>query len=506
MPIFSSDFKISDKKPLNEISDITYQFLPESARGTHGTNSEPSGIQSVDGKTLGISLSDKPSMTKFNSGYLNGPIKVLHPDMYPNDSLGYSMLVWFKTHTYYQMGGDMIVKFGASHFVSHTSATLDFTANSDTTNVSGVTFDLVNGDWHCLIMSLDTGGISYLFDESKNGSGILAGGSITNFGASSVEFGALGTHVGMVIRMPNTLTLDQMYTLKRSTQDRFIGMHSVSPFAFSSGSLIINGTLAPPPFPAHTLRFYVANSTLVIENPYNYSWQFTGSSISNPYLETLDSTYHPQPKTDHFQVVRANNNLWTADTGGGFLYTGYIPPASVMKTTGSFTWAVLAKFAVTNSTDQATGSRYTREFADLMGNGTMSTQWHQTTFPNPHTNTFAQMIVSDAGLLGINVMRSPQQLASTYTTHDVNQDNDYHWYAFVKSGSNYNLYVDGVQKGITYTFDYDLDWDTASNVAPDNMVRVGGGYFDKISMDMDVKEARIWESALTATELLVMVV
>ena len=49
MPIFSSDFKISDEKPLDEISDITYQFLPESARGTHGTNSEPSGIQSVDG-------------------------------------------------------------------------------------------------------------------------------------------------------------------------------------------------------------------------------------------------------------------------------------------------------------------------------------------------------------------------------------------------------------------------------------------------------------------------
>ena len=29
MPIFSSDFKISDEKPLDEISDITYQFKPE---------------------------------------------------------------------------------------------------------------------------------------------------------------------------------------------------------------------------------------------------------------------------------------------------------------------------------------------------------------------------------------------------------------------------------------------------------------------------------------------
>ena len=37
MPIFSSDFKISDETPLDEISDITYQFKPESARNAHGT-------------------------------------------------------------------------------------------------------------------------------------------------------------------------------------------------------------------------------------------------------------------------------------------------------------------------------------------------------------------------------------------------------------------------------------------------------------------------------------
>ena len=250
MPIFSSDFKISDEKPLDEISDITYQFTPESARGTHGTNSEPFGIQSVDGKTLGTSLSDKPSMTKFNSQYFPGPINVLHPDVFPKPSSSYSLLVWFRTHTLLNDRFRMIVKHGdhndfaealSGHYISHTNTSLDFTAGPQVaTSVTGLDFTDTSA-WHCIVVSLDSSGITYLVDESKSGTGMLSESQATNVSAADVEFGSSETDIGMVIRMPNALTLDQMYTLKRSTQEPFLGSrYSVCPFSFSSGNLVIN--------------------------------------------------------------------------------------------------------------------------------------------------------------------------------------------------------------------------------------------------------------------------
>ena len=95
--------------------------------------------------------------------------------------------------------------------------------------------------WHCIVVSLDSSGITYLVDETKNGTGMLSESQATNVSAADVEFGSIATDIGMVIRMPNALTLDQMYTLKRSTQEPFLGSRfSVCPFSFSSGSLVIN--------------------------------------------------------------------------------------------------------------------------------------------------------------------------------------------------------------------------------------------------------------------------
>jgi hypothetical protein len=145
----------------------------------------------------------------------------------------------------------MIVKHGdhddfadalEGHYISHTNTSLDFTAGPQVaTSVMGLDFTDTSA-WHCIVVSLDSSGITYLVDETKNGTGMLSESQATNVSASSVEFGSIATDIGMVIRMPNVLTLDQMFTLKRSTQEPFLGSRfSLSPFSFSSGALSVSG-------------------------------------------------------------------------------------------------------------------------------------------------------------------------------------------------------------------------------------------------------------------------
>jgi hypothetical protein len=144
----------------------------------------------------------------------------------------------------------MIVKHGdhndfaealSGHYISHTNTSLDFTAGPVvTTSVVGLDFTDVNA-WHCIVVSLSSSGITYLVDESKSGTGMLSESQATNVSAADVEFGSTETDIGLVIRMPNALTLDQMYTLKRSTQEPFLGSRfSVCPFSFSAGNLVVN--------------------------------------------------------------------------------------------------------------------------------------------------------------------------------------------------------------------------------------------------------------------------
>jgi hypothetical protein len=201
----------------------------------------------------------------------------------------------------------MIVKHGdhddfadalEGHYISHTNTSLDFTAGPQVaTSVTGLDFTDTSA-WHCIVVSLDSAGITYLVDETKNGTGMLSESQATNVSASDVEFGSIATDIGLVIRMPNALTLDQMYTLKRSTQEPFLGSRfSLTPFSFSSGALSVSGSSSgATTFLAlsDTPSSFVANQNVAVNGAGNalvlVSPPASGGATANVYTGITNTT------------------------------------------------------------------------------------------------------------------------------------------------------------------------------------------------------------------------
>ena len=327
---------------------------------------------------------------------------------------------------------------------------------------------------------------------------------------------------------PTSVTLnDSNQTSGNFTITATSGIGTTPPISVAIGNpatntqttpIIVDQTYGPaitiagaPPYPAHYLRWYVSNSTLTVNNPNFHTFTFPGSpSITAPYLEAVGGS-NQGLYSNFFRVTQGGAVTNTNPSGsaiyepqGGFLYSGYIPPASVLIQTGKFTWAMKAKYPVTSSTNQASGSKYApRSEALVLGISPVSPHWQGTTFPTVYPGNIISIVLNDSGNIGLFFSKGtggtwlPHQYASP--THNVN-DGLFHWYALVKDGTNYTLYVDGVSK---QTYQYNQDMSVMANgVTPDNMLLVGGGYYDHIAVDCDVMEARVWEhTALTATEL-----